>query len=235
LRQDWRENGAVSHGAQPFADERRPFASRTIRAAIVVGVLAWSALRGFGTVSASDFDQLAERPGAEVTRSTSIDGSEHTTIRLPGGVSITRITRDGKSRYLEMDESGRGAVMCIWEIYVALLAQMRVCSVADDGFEEELTRALDRMNDFIVANSLSPVTKNDAEDRWTRRSTDTLPDFRSLRPISDSRLVDRIIPPFFSTSSDPSLARISGAASPTCCRCRARPFSIPASKDRSGT
>jgi hypothetical protein len=67
-----------------------------------------------------------------------------------------------------MDNSGHGAVMCIWGIYTGLRASLDICP-SDNPDDEKLKTALDeainRINAFIVANSVPPITEATLEDQ----------------------------------------------------------------------
>ncbi|NIJ07836.1 hypothetical protein FHS31_001446 [Sphingomonas vulcanisoli] len=67
---------------------------------------------------------------------------------------------------VQIDKSGKGAVLCMWGIYQAASAVGLECHKGEDAaFQNELKRSLDRMDDFIIKNSKRPVSKADLESR----------------------------------------------------------------------
>jgi len=99
------------------------------------------------------FDDLKNRPGVKV----SADG---TSLQFPGGVTISDRGKFG------VDNSGHGAVLCAWEEYLGVKKMTQLCaSTGDKAFNARINKAIERINDFIVANSLSPITKGDLEQQ----------------------------------------------------------------------
>jgi hypothetical protein len=97
------------------------------------------------------FEDLKNRPGATV----STDGKS---IELPGGVTIS----DGGQTAI--DHSGHGAVLCGWMLYSELKNYADKCKTdIDKTHAEELNKAVDRVDAFIVTNSLTPTTKAEIE------------------------------------------------------------------------
>jgi len=74
------------------------------------------------------------------------------------GVSFSKFT-DGSE--VASDRSGKGAVMCMWGIYVAMLAIGDKCSFEEDvAFTDELRSSIKQINAFIAENShRHPITK----------------------------------------------------------------------------
>jgi hypothetical protein len=100
-------------------------------------------------------EALAAQPGTIVTKSTGQNGKEVVEIRR-GGVVITR-TDEGE---VAIDESGHGAVMCARAFLLYARGAVETCGSADDAnLKVYLDRAIGEVDDFIVANSLYPVTK----------------------------------------------------------------------------
>jgi hypothetical protein len=65
--------------------------------------------------------------------------------------------------WLGVDHTGHGAVLCSWGIYTSLRGILQVCSPGNDAQRTALDAAIDRINDFIIENSLTPVSKADLE------------------------------------------------------------------------
>jgi hypothetical protein len=68
-----------------------------------------------------------------------------------------------------IDHSGHGAVLCAWNIYVGLAAVLDVCFPDEEPeLREDLHRGIEAMKEFIVTNSLQPVSKADLEAQVAR-------------------------------------------------------------------
>jgi hypothetical protein len=79
------------------------------------------------------------------------------------GVVISRASNGSE---LAIDNSGHGAVMCVWSFYVGLAAYLDICFPdKDKEFREDLGKGIDKIDQFIVENSLIPVSKADLEAR----------------------------------------------------------------------
>jgi hypothetical protein len=112
--------------------------------------------------AALDFDKLATVPGTTVTHSKR--GSEDFTELQRGGVSI-QVTREGsKMQSLGVDHSGHGAVLCIWQIYIALRAELDTCFAGKyPELRDDLGTSINAMNKFIAQNSLLPTSEKEVE------------------------------------------------------------------------
>jgi hypothetical protein len=105
-------------------------------------------------------DALIERPGTKVITGKAKDGAKTREIHLQSGVSFFETRRGNKISSYSVDRSGLNAVICIWRIYVGLKTAMEICpSGTDEDLKVELDSAIDRINRFILENSISPVTK----------------------------------------------------------------------------
>ncbi|MGJ5029075.1 hypothetical protein ACQR1I_19710 [Bradyrhizobium sp. HKCCYLS2038] len=112
------------------------------------------------------FDAIAAWPGAQITTTTNNDGSEVKVVKLPNGVVFRQERRNGKTLTFGNDTSGHGAVMCSWNIYVIVAAALEICpEFRNEPLKTDLAGAIDMINDFIVANSLSAVSKAELEQR----------------------------------------------------------------------
>src|SRR5581483_3418387 len=112
---------------------------------------------------------LAQQPGSEVSRRAQ-DGREIVEIRR-GGVVITEA--DGRL-VSAVDRSGHGAVLCAWRVYVDTIAALDVCEPAGHPeLRQDLREAIDKMADFIVANSATPVTKEELGKYIEKRRAET--------------------------------------------------------------
>jgi hypothetical protein len=77
-----------------------------------------------------------------------------------------QIYKYGDGSEVGIDNSGKGAVLCVWNIYVGLKAYLDTCvSDRDKEFRADLGKGIDRIEQFIVENSLTTVSKSDLEAR----------------------------------------------------------------------
>lgn len=80
----------------------------------------------------------------------------------PGGVETRRLG----DKTVQIDNSGKGAVLCIWSIYDAVRLVGQECHPGQDAaFQAELEQSIARIDDFIIANSTHPVSKEQLEAR----------------------------------------------------------------------
>lgn len=123
-----------------------------------------------GTQWSPFWDAVGERADAKVIDGVNGKGEQTRRIELSSGVSFFLERHGDKITSFELDTSGHGAVRCSWEIYVAMRAHIEVCSPGEDAnLEADLDDALDRVNDFIVENSLMPITKPQLMDAIEQR------------------------------------------------------------------
>ncbi|KAF0100555.1 MAG: hypothetical protein FD144_3133 [Rhodospirillaceae bacterium] len=111
-----------------------------------------------------DLEAIGRQPGTEIIRQ-----GDTVEIRR-GGVTVIVDKNGGE---LGIDRS-RPAVLCYWSIAVAVKISADLCY---PGEFAELSRTLGEqiaaMNDFIVVNSLRPVTKDSLEKSIADRFTET--------------------------------------------------------------
>ena len=116
------------------------------------------------------WDEVAARPDVKVVDGTDHKGAETRRIEFPSGVSFN-LTREGDKIWaFGADTSGHGAVQCSWELYLGARSYVEACLPGEDpSFEARLDSALDRMNDFIVENSLVPTAKSQLQEAVEKR------------------------------------------------------------------
>lgn len=113
-----------------------------------------------------NLDAIAAQPGAQTTTTMNKDGSEVTIVKLPNGVVFSRVRRNGETQTFGNDLSGHGAVLCSWQVYVVVASVLEICpEYRNEQLKADMADAIDRINDFIVANSLFPVSKAELEKR----------------------------------------------------------------------
>jgi len=129
---------------------------------LVIGLLLSFAAHAETGLSDADIDKLAAQSGTEVTKSQEGD-TQITEIRRAGVVVTIRRHRD-KAETIGEDRSGHGAVLCQWKLSISVRAGLNLCFPQQyPEYREDLDYAIAAMNDFIVANSLSPTTKGEVE------------------------------------------------------------------------
>jgi hypothetical protein len=134
---------------------RHPLAAAAFTIALAVGPSGTRAQQ-------LDYDEIAKRPGYTVTK-TIEDGHEVVRIRKETVV----ITIDSKGM-IGIDRSG-AAVLCFWDIYVNLKVGADYCFPdSERELKEDSADAVERFKDFIVANSLTPITR-DSLDAYVER------------------------------------------------------------------
>ncbi len=98
------------------------------------------------------WEEISKRPDVKITTENG-----RKTAHFASGVSMT-------GEHKGADRSGKGAVLCGWEMYVAIRNMVEICSHPEESeIIKNLNYAIEKTNDFIVANSLHPVTKADLE------------------------------------------------------------------------
>jgi hypothetical protein len=71
----------------------------------------------------------------------------------------------------EYDRSGKGAVLCIWSIYLSVQAGTKACQLPRRPVDDAIDSAISKIDDFIMANSsLHPVRA--ALEDFKRRATE---------------------------------------------------------------
>jgi hypothetical protein len=101
-----------------------------------------------------DYDEIARRPGFTVTKRT-VDGQEVVQIRK---ATIT-IDKDGM-----MGVDSDTAVLCAWKEYVNLHVGADYCFPdSERELREDAADAVEQFKNFIVANSLAPVSRGDLD------------------------------------------------------------------------
>lgn len=85
---------------------------------------------------------------------------------LPGDVLLEMERKDGKIKIATFDQSGHGAVLCAKGIYQLVRAALDTCQDVENVRVSRLVdEALDRMDRFILANSIEPVTMSQLQER----------------------------------------------------------------------
>jgi hypothetical protein len=75
-------------------------------------------------------------------------------------------------RQFERDNSGRGAVLCIWAIYLSIQAQTAHCGLARRPVDDAIDEAIVAIDEFIIKNSSLHPTRQMLED-FKRRAAES--------------------------------------------------------------
>lgn len=127
-------------------------AAALIAAALVVGPAAAA-----GERSNEAFVRMLEAQ-AGVVVSQGDEGGHPFTEWRKNGVRYRLERQSGKEQLTGDDESGHGAVICSWMMYVTLRGELDECPA--DRFVElrsDLDQGIGAIEDFIVANSVVPM------------------------------------------------------------------------------
>jgi len=148
---------------------RSPIAFRAIYR--IASIFVWAFAAHAQQAHWSPFwDEVAARPGVKVVDGIDYNGREMRRIEFSSGVLFDLTREEDKITYFGSDTSGHGAVQCSWELYLGARSYVEACLPGEDpGFEARLDSALDRMNDFIVENSLVPTAKSRLQEAVEQR------------------------------------------------------------------
>ena len=56
-------------------------------------------------------------------------------------------------RQFEFDQSGKGAVLCVWSLYLSIQAQTAACGLTRRPTDDAMDEAIVAIDEFILANS----------------------------------------------------------------------------------
>ena len=93
-------------------------------------------------------------------------------LLLLGAVALTVpgvpvLGQDGMvlgSRQFEFDKSGKGAVLCVWSIYLSVQAKTSACGLPRRPTDDAMDEAIAAMDEFILSNSSLHPTREMLED-----------------------------------------------------------------------
>lgn len=75
-------------------------------------------------------------------------------------------------RQFERDNSGRGAVLCVWSIYLSIQAHTKDCGLPRRPADDVIDEAIAEIDEFILANSSLHPTRAALED-FKRRAAES--------------------------------------------------------------
>lgn len=94
------------------------------------------------------------------------NGKELHRLEFAGGVTIEELEEGGT---LSMDNSKGGAVMCLWDIYATIKSSVDKCYPEEKEMRQNFELGMDKLEKFIIANSLTPVTKEDLDNALKKK------------------------------------------------------------------
>lgn len=84
----------------------------------------------------------------------------------PATPLVNIVTFQSTDGVVQIDKTGKGAVLCVWGLYQAVKTVGLECHQGEDAeLQNELKRSLDRIDNFIITNSKHPVTRANIEYR----------------------------------------------------------------------
>jgi hypothetical protein len=132
--------------------------SHAFKVACLGGMLLAPPVPGHAEPWNTPYDKFFEAENAEVTIRTEADGTEVRRVMTPGNVEVRQYRKDGNVRTVVMDDSGYGAVLCVWDLYVSFKFALEACYPTEHSVAiRRLGMAIDRISAFIVENSLEPT------------------------------------------------------------------------------
>lgn len=124
-------------------------------------------------------------------------------------------------RQFDRDTTGKGAVLCVWSIYLSVQTQTKACNIERKPVDDAIDRAVAAMDDFIMQNSsLHPTPEmlqdfkrraaeselkfirdhGEANEQYCKRN-DLIEHFRSLRPEE----IDQNMKELLATPREPTM------------------------------
>ena len=126
----------------------------------VPDVLAEDALWG------TPWDSVIHRPDVTVTLGKNKKSEETREIVFEGGVEVKETRKNGKIETQAFDKGG--AVGCAWLIHSHIVKYLSVCD-KDNPAKTRMNSAMERINTFILTNSVPPITKEQLETQFQKR------------------------------------------------------------------
>jgi hypothetical protein len=100
---------------------------------------------------------LAQAFSSPQVRSDSGSGVDRSESTLNGIMT----KRDG-TNLVKIDQSGKGAVLCALGIFELVRAVGSKCHKGQDSeFQNEIDRSINRIDQFIITNSVTPITQDE--------------------------------------------------------------------------
>lgn len=75
------------------------------------------------------------------------------------------MAQDGRP---QMDESGQGAVLCMWSIYVGLNQGVEICALEPRASDADIADGITRIETFILEHTTQGITQATLDDHKAR-------------------------------------------------------------------
>jgi hypothetical protein len=83
-----------------------------------------------------------------------------------GGAKYHGETTDGKTRWMGIDHSRHGAILCTHAFYVLAAQHIDSCEPGDNTDKRDaIQQAISTVHDFIVENSITPITRQQLDEQ----------------------------------------------------------------------
>jgi hypothetical protein len=102
-----------------------------------------------------------------------------TLLALTVGPAATAQDRTQQQPGRAEDDKGRGAVLCVWSLYLEIQAQTAICGLTRGPTDDAIDAAIIAMDEFIIANSSQHPTP------------ETLKAFKQRVMESERKLIDQ--------------------------------------------
>jgi hypothetical protein len=89
------------------------------------------------------------------------------------------------ARQFEADKSGKGAVLCIWSVYMSIQTHTRLCNLERKPVDDAIDKAITTIDDFIIQNSSLHPTPSMLQDFKRRTEEADLQFIQSHDPTKE--------------------------------------------------
>ena len=90
-------------------------------------------------------------------------------------------------RQFEWDTSGKGAVLCIWSIYLTVQARVATCGLARRPVDDAIDKAIVTIDEFVLSNFSLRPTRPMLED-FKRRASES--ELNSMRRLDQKKICE---------------------------------------------
>src|SRR5262245_18069230 len=125
----------------------------------------------------ADEDIITNKLGYQIPKE--LVGTKFEDLRIPSGTTVTMENGIRKLHFpnnVTYSEKGvgidgeRGGVLCGWRMSIALKSMFVNCLPPDDELARRVDYTINKYEDYIVSNSLTPVTKSELHDQIEKES-----------------------------------------------------------------
>jgi hypothetical protein len=115
-----------------------------------------SALMLFGTLLGGDVSEVTYVPdGVQPQQAELLRKAVSNYLHEEENRRLTAATQDTRPT---MDESGKGAVLCLWSIYISIEQGVDICGLEPRPSDADLRASIDRTEAFILENTTTGIT-----------------------------------------------------------------------------